>query len=81
MSKEIKSIHEFEIELICDYYSNFERQGPGSPEITRKALSFINNLSASSSIADIGCGTGGQTMELAKLVEGKITGLDLFPGL
>lgn len=31
---------------------------PGSEEITKLALSFINNLSPESRIADIGCGAG-----------------------
>jgi len=79
MSKDNKSIHEFDINLICEYYSNLERQGPGSPELTRKALSFIDNLTAKSLIADIGCGTGGQTMVLAQNSPGHITGIDLFP--
>lgn len=79
MSIENKSIHEFDINLICEYYLNLERQGPGSPEITAKALSFVDNLNPDSLIADIGCGTGGQTMELAKHAPGKITGVDLFP--
>ncbi len=79
MSNEIKSIHEFDLNIICDYYSNLERQGPGSPEITLKALSFIENLSDESSIVDIGCGTGGQTMVLAQHAPGKIRGFDLFP--
>ena len=61
MSKEYTSIHEFDFNLICEYYSSVERQGPGSPEVTIKALSFIENLSDKSQIADIGCGTGGQT--------------------
>jgi ubiquinone/menaquinone biosynthesis C-methylase UbiE len=56
-----------------------ERQGPGSPEVTIKALSFIDNLTERSCIADIGCGTGGQTMVLARHAPGHITGLDLFP--
>jgi len=56
-----------------------ERQGPGSPEVTLKALSFIDNLTEQSRIADIGCGTGGQTITLAKHIEGQITTLDLFP--
>jgi len=79
MSKENKSIHEFDLNLICEYYASVERQGPGSPEITTKAMSFIENLSKSSNIVDIGCGTGGQTMVLAKNTPGKITGIDLFP--
>ena len=79
MSNENKTIHEFDLSLICDYFSNMERQGPGSPEVTLKALSFIDNLTEHSRIADLGCGTGGQTMTLAKHIQGKITGLDFFP--
>ncbi len=79
MSKEHTSIHEFDINLICEYYSNVERQGPGSPEITLKALSFIENLNKDSHIVDLGCGTGGQTMILGQHTEGCITGIDLFP--
>ncbi len=79
-NKNITTIHEFEFNLICDFFLNTERQGPGSPEVTLKALSFIDNLTDKSLIADIGCGTGGQTMVLAGHAPGHITGLDLFPG-
>jgi len=80
MENKNTTVHDFDFELICEYYSNFERQGPGSPEITIKALDFIDNLTQKSKIADIGCGTGGQTMILAQNIEGNITGIDLFPG-
>ena len=79
MSKENKSIHEFDFNLICEYFSGVERQGPGSPEMTLKALDFIDNLTEDSHIADLGCGTGGQTMTLASHTSGQIVGLDLFP--
>ena len=79
MSNENTSIHEFDMQMICEYFSNVERQGPGSPEVTLKALSFIDNLSKESKLADIGCGTGGQTMTLAQAVTGTIIGLDIFP--
>ncbi len=79
MSENTASIHEFDYALICEYYSSLERQGPGSPEVTLKALSFIDTLNDESKIADIGCGTGGQTMVLADHTSGHITGLDLFP--
>ena len=79
MSNENKTIHDFELQLICDFFSNMERQGPGSPDVTLKALSFIDSLTDKSLIADIGCGTGGQTMVLAGHITGQITGLDLFP--
>jgi SAM-dependent methyltransferase len=79
MNDETKSIHEFDFSLICEYFSMLERQGPGSPEMTLRALSFVGNLTESSRIADIGCGTGGQTMVLAQNAPGRITGVDLFP--
>ncbi len=79
MSNENSSIHEFDFNLICEYFSLIERQGPGSPEVTVKALSFIDGLSSTSKIADLGCGSGGQTMVLAQHAPGEIIGLDLFP--
>lgn len=79
MSEETKSIHEFDFGLICEYFSSIERQGPGSPEVTIKALSFIDHLTPASRIADIGCGSGGQTMVMARHAPGQITGIDLFP--
>ncbi|MDR2632346.1 MAG: class I SAM-dependent methyltransferase [Treponema sp.] len=76
---EESTIHEFDFDLINEYFVELERQGPGSPEATMKALSFIANLSNESKIADLGCGTGGQTMVLAQNTKGTITALDLFP--
>ena len=78
MDEQLKSIHEFDFSLICEYFSQLARQGPGSPEVTIKALSFIDNLTDHSRIADIGCGTGGQTMVMAHHAPGHITGIDLF---
>ena len=74
-----RSIHDFDLSLICEYFANVERQGPGSPEITIKALSFVDNLTDNARIADLGCGTGGQTMTLAQNAPGQVTGIDLFP--
>jgi len=79
MEKQNKSIREFDIKLICEYFLEIERQGPGSKEITIKALSFIDNLKENSQIADIGCGTGGQTITLAHNSKGNVVGIDLFP--
>ncbi|MFB6341919.1 class I SAM-dependent methyltransferase [Saccharicrinis sp. FJH62] len=79
MSNDTNSIHDFDVNLIVEYYSGTERQGPGSPEMTLKALSFLEHLPDEPEIADLGCGTGGQTMVLAQHTGGKITGVDLFP--
>ena len=79
MNNENSSIYDFDLNLICDYFSLLQRQGPGSPEATVKALDFIKGLDEDSLIADLGCGSGGQTMTLAQHTPGKITGVDLFP--
>jgi SAM-dependent methyltransferase len=79
MSNENKSIIEFDFNLICEYFSAIDRQGPGSKEATIKALSFVDNLNVKSRIADLGCGTGGQTMVLAQNAPGTVTAIDLFP--
>lgn len=72
-------MHGFDINLICEYFLGLERQGPGSPDATVRALSFVDNLTGESRIADLGCGTGGQTMVLAQHAPGSVTGIDLFP--
>jgi ubiquinone/menaquinone biosynthesis C-methylase UbiE len=74
------TIHEFEFALINEFFTELERQGPGSPEETIRALSFIGNLSNKARIADLGCGTGFQTMVLAQNTEAIITALDLYAG-
>ena len=79
MGSDEKSILDFDVNLIFEYFYGLERQGPGSPEVTIRALSFIDDLSDESRIADIGCGTGGQTLVLAQNAPGRITGMDLFP--
>ncbi|MED1793627.1 class I SAM-dependent methyltransferase [Brevibacillus nitrificans] len=77
--EEIK-INEFDFALINEFFTELERQGPGSAEETIRALGFIDNLSNKAKIADLGCGTGFQTMVLAKNTEASITALDLYAG-
>lgn len=79
MGNDETSIRDFDYALICEYFSNLERQGPGSKESTVKALNFIGNLKKSSKIMDIGCGTGGQTMVIAENTLARIIGVDLSP--
>ena len=66
-------------DLIIEAHVGLERQGPGSQETILKALSFINDLDKISRVADLGCGTGGQTMILAQHIAGDITGVDICP--
>ncbi|MGI6424960.1 MAG: class I SAM-dependent methyltransferase [Tepidanaerobacteraceae bacterium] len=67
------------LELIIEYHRDNERQGPGSEEATLKALSRIPNINKKTKILDIGCGTGGQTITLAKNTESHITAVDMLP--
>ena len=73
-----KTVYEFDLKLICEYYSKLNRQGIGSPEMTVKALSFVD-ITKTARILDIGCGTGGQTMVIAQNTNGDITGIDSLP--
>lgn len=79
MSNEQSTNLDFQMKLLCELHENLERQGPGSAEMTVKALSFLEGLNENARVADMGCGTGGQTMVLAQYISGDITGIDLFP--
>ena len=74
------TFNEFEFTLINEFFTELDRQGPGSPAETIRALSFIRNLPSNAKIADLGCGTGVQTMVLAQNTDAAITALDLYAG-
>ncbi len=67
------------IELLLEAHIGLDRQGPGSRDAVKQALKFLGPLDRISKTADLGCGTGGQTLELAEHLSGSITGLDMFP--
>lgn len=69
-----------ELELIIDLHKNSDRQGPGSENDTLRALDLLNlPIDQTLKVADIGCGAGGQTISLAKNLNGQVTAVDLFP--
>lgn len=67
------------LNLLLETHIGLKRQGPGSYEVVEQALGFLKPLNQFLRIADLGCGTGGQTICLAQHLPGMITGLDMFP--
>lgn len=65
-----------DMKYFFELYESLPRQGPGDNESTRKAYSFLENIPLKPSILDIGCGSGMQTMELARISNGEIIALD-----
>lgn len=80
MNNEDNTNYGLDVNLICEFFQGLDRQGPGSVEMTLKALDFIEGLDERSRIVDLGCGTGGQTLTLARHTTGRITAIDNYPG-
>jgi SAM-dependent methyltransferase len=64
--------------IFYDIFHGLPRQGPGSSEATLKALSFVPLHRDNLRVLDIGCGTGAQTIDLAKHIRGTITAVDNY---
>lgn len=75
---ELETKHLSMVDILLETHIRLERQGPGSSEAVEQALGFLKPLNQFSKIADLGCGTGGQTLLLAKYLSGTIIGLDMF---
>ena len=67
------------LDLLLEAHIDLERQGPGSREVIEQTLKFLEPLDRFQNAADLGCGTGGQTMCLAEHLSATITGIDMFP--
>jgi len=67
-----------DISFLLKMHEGLPRQGPGSNECTGKAFSMLNNLPDLPEILDIGCGSGMQTIELARICpDCRITAVDI----
>ena len=66
-----------DLNLLFELHSYVPRAGPGNNESTRKAFNMLKNLPLHPQILDIGCGPGMQTIELARISDGKIVALDI----
>ncbi len=69
-----------DFQLLVDLHKRAKRQGPGGDVETRKAIDIaMLDPSAPLKVADIGCGTGASTIQLARLLNAKITAIDFLP--
>jgi SAM-dependent methyltransferase len=59
-----------------ELYENIPRSSPGDKAATVRALALIKDLPAEPLILDLGCGPGEQTLELARLTNGRVIAID-----
>jgi SAM-dependent methyltransferase len=63
-------------EIFFEVYENLPRQGPGNRACASRALDLCHELPQFPAILDLGCGVGGQTLQLAELTSGTIVAID-----
>ncbi len=59
-----------------EIFQDLPRQGPGDNQSTQKAFAKVNI--SDGNLLDIGCGSGAQTLQLARMFDGKICALDYY---
>lgn len=63
-------------EVFFEVYENLPRQGPGNRTCAARALVLCRELRERPAVLDLGCGVGGQTLQLAELTSGSIVAID-----
>lgn len=66
------------MDYFIEFYRNVDRQGPGDDKYTEMAFRNLDGLPCIPKILDIGCGSGKQSIALAKLMECEITAVDYY---
>ncbi len=66
-------------EIFFEVYESLPRQGPGSRACAARAFRLCEELPQSPAILDLGCGVGGQTLQLAEMTQGSIVAIDSHP--
>ena len=64
------------MQFFYELYERLPRCGPGDNDSTRRAYSEMSDIPEKPDILDIGCGTGTQTLEIARLSRGRVIALD-----
>lgn len=64
------------MDIFFEIYKDLPQEGPGTNQSTIEALSSIPDLPKNPRVLDVGCGSGRQTLVLARETQGKIIALD-----
>lgn len=65
------------MEIFMDVQRGLPRQGPGSDDTTRRALSLCVDLPPQPNVLDVGCGPGKQSLVLADALRSPVTAVDM----
>ena len=66
------------MEMFFKLYEGLDREGPGSRAMTERAYRMCQGLPSRPAILELGCGSGGATMDLAAITQGTITATDVY---
>lgn len=70
------------LEFFHELFGSLPRQGPGNRACATRALALCRELPPSPRVLDLGCGVGGQTLQLAELTDAVIVAVDSHaPGI
>ncbi|MCG8563541.1 MAG: MerR family transcriptional regulator [Desulfobacterales bacterium] len=59
-------------------YEQLDRKGPGNYGTTQRALQFCGGLPENPKLLDIGCGSGANAVDLARMGTATITAIDIY---
>ena len=66
-------------ELFFEVFEPLPRQGPGNRSSAERALALCDGLPGAPRILDLGCGVGGQSLQLIEMTGGSVVAVDNHP--
>ena len=66
------------MEIFFKIYEGLDREGPGSFAMTKRALDACAGLPDNPAVLELGCGSGGATLDLARAMGGTVLASDVY---